>query len=90
MFLRPELQGSQGKLSHYSLMRHLAGDHVLFAIDDIPTARYGPKVQSHNREGRPPRNFVRVPNCRRGVLPNINVLLTMPFTDCLWKLTAPR
>jgi hypothetical protein len=27
------------------LMRHLAGDHVLFAIDDTPTARYGPKVQ---------------------------------------------
>jgi hypothetical protein len=27
------------------LMRQLAGDHVLFAIDDTPTARYGPKVQ---------------------------------------------
>jgi len=27
------------------LMRHLAGDHLLFAIDDTPTARYGPKVQ---------------------------------------------
>jgi hypothetical protein len=27
------------------LMRHLAGDPVLFAIDDTPTARYGPKVQ---------------------------------------------
>src|SRR5215469_1522155 len=27
------------------LMRHLADDHVLFAIDDTPTARYGPKVQ---------------------------------------------
>jgi hypothetical protein len=27
------------------LMRHLGGDHVLFAIDDTPTARYGPKVQ---------------------------------------------
>jgi hypothetical protein len=27
------------------LMRRLAGDHVLFAIDDTPTARYGPKVQ---------------------------------------------
>jgi len=26
-------------------MRQLAGDHVLFAIDDTPTARYGPKVQ---------------------------------------------
>src|SRR5487761_1603742 len=27
------------------LMRRLAGDHLLFAIDDTPTARYGPKVQ---------------------------------------------
>src|SRR5262249_17775821 len=27
------------------LMRRLAGDHVLFAIDDTPTARYGPKAQ---------------------------------------------
>jgi DDE superfamily endonuclease len=27
------------------LMRRLAGDHILFAIDDTPTARYGPKVQ---------------------------------------------
>lgn len=27
------------------LMRHVAGDHLLFAIDDTPTARYGPKVQ---------------------------------------------
>lgn len=27
------------------LMRQLADDHVLFAIDDTPTARYGPKVQ---------------------------------------------
>src|SRR5579884_919198 len=27
------------------LMRQLAGDHVLFAIDDTPTARYGPKVE---------------------------------------------
>jgi hypothetical protein len=27
------------------LMRRLGGDHVLFAIDDTPTARYGPKVQ---------------------------------------------
>jgi DDE superfamily endonuclease len=27
------------------LMRHLADDHLLFAIDDTPTARYGPKVQ---------------------------------------------
>lgn len=27
------------------LMRRLAGDHVLLAIDDTPTARYGPKVQ---------------------------------------------
>jgi hypothetical protein len=27
------------------LMRRFAGDHVLFAIDDTPTARYGPKVQ---------------------------------------------
>ena len=27
------------------LMRRLSGDHVLFAIDDTPTARYGPKVQ---------------------------------------------
>jgi DDE superfamily endonuclease len=27
------------------LMRHAPGDHVLFAIDDTPTARYGPKVQ---------------------------------------------
>src|SRR5262249_33737756 len=27
------------------LMRRIAGDHILFAIDDTPTARYGPKVQ---------------------------------------------
>jgi hypothetical protein len=27
------------------LMRHAPGDHLLFAIDDTPTARYGPKVQ---------------------------------------------
>jgi hypothetical protein len=27
------------------LMRCLAGDHVLLAIDDTPTTRYGPKVQ---------------------------------------------
>ena len=27
------------------LMRRLAGEHLLFAIDDTPTARYGPKVQ---------------------------------------------
>lgn len=27
------------------LMRRLAGDHLLFAIDDTPSARYGPKVQ---------------------------------------------
>jgi len=27
------------------LIRRLVGDHVLFAIDDTPTARYGPKVQ---------------------------------------------
>lgn len=27
------------------LMRRLSGDHVLFALDDTPTARYGPKVQ---------------------------------------------
>lgn len=27
------------------LIRHLGGDHVLFALDDTPTARYGPKVQ---------------------------------------------
>lgn len=27
------------------LMRRVAGDHLLFAIDDTPTARYGPKVQ---------------------------------------------
>jgi DDE superfamily endonuclease len=27
------------------LLRRFAGDHVLFAIDDTPTARYGPKVQ---------------------------------------------
>jgi hypothetical protein len=27
------------------LMRHAPGDHVLFAIDDTPTARYGPQVQ---------------------------------------------
>jgi hypothetical protein len=27
------------------LMRHLGGDHILFALDDTPTARYGPKVQ---------------------------------------------
>ena len=27
------------------LMRRAAGDHLLFAIDDTPTARYGPKVQ---------------------------------------------
>jgi hypothetical protein len=27
------------------LMRRLAGDHLLFALDDTPTARYGPKVQ---------------------------------------------
>ena len=27
------------------LMRHVPGDHLLFAIDDTPTARYGPKVQ---------------------------------------------
>src|SRR6516165_12205872 len=27
------------------LMRRLACDHILFAIDDTPTARYGPKVQ---------------------------------------------
>ncbi len=27
------------------LIRRLAGDHLLFAIDDTPTARYGPKVQ---------------------------------------------
>ena len=27
------------------LMSRLAGDHLLFAIDDTPTARYGPKVQ---------------------------------------------
>jgi DDE superfamily endonuclease len=27
------------------LMRQAAGDHLLFAIDDTPTARYGPKVQ---------------------------------------------
>jgi hypothetical protein len=26
-------------------MRQAAGDHLLFAIDDTPTARYGPKVQ---------------------------------------------
>jgi hypothetical protein len=28
-----------------TLMRRLAGDHVLFAIDDTPTGRYGLKVQ---------------------------------------------
>jgi hypothetical protein len=33
------------------LMRHLAGDHVLFAIDDTPTARYGPKVQAAHTAG---------------------------------------
>jgi hypothetical protein len=27
------------------LMRRLAGDHALFAIDDTPSARYGPQVQ---------------------------------------------
>jgi hypothetical protein len=27
------------------LMRHVPGDHLLFAIDDTPTARYGAKVQ---------------------------------------------
>jgi hypothetical protein len=27
------------------LMRQAAGDYLLFAIDDTPTARYGPKVQ---------------------------------------------
>jgi hypothetical protein len=27
------------------LMRHAPGDHLLFALDDTPTARYGPKVQ---------------------------------------------
>jgi hypothetical protein len=27
------------------LMRHVASDPLLFAIDDTPTARYGPKVQ---------------------------------------------
>jgi DDE superfamily endonuclease len=27
------------------LMRHAPGDHLLFAIDDTPTARYGPQVQ---------------------------------------------
>src|ERR1700719_2795813 len=27
------------------LMRRLPGDHLLFAIDDTPTARYGPCVQ---------------------------------------------
>jgi DDE superfamily endonuclease len=27
------------------LMRHAPGHHLLFAIDDTPTARYGPKVQ---------------------------------------------
>lgn len=27
------------------LMRHVGGDHLLFALDDTPTARYGPKVQ---------------------------------------------
>ena len=27
------------------LMRQLTGEHALFAIDDTPTARYGPKVQ---------------------------------------------
>ena len=27
------------------LMRQVAGDHLLFAIDDTPTARYGPHVQ---------------------------------------------
>jgi hypothetical protein len=27
------------------LMRHAQGDHLLFALDDTPTARYGPKVQ---------------------------------------------
>jgi hypothetical protein len=27
------------------LMRRVAGDQLLFAIDDTPTARYGPKVQ---------------------------------------------
>jgi hypothetical protein len=27
------------------LMRRVADDHLLFAIDDTPTARYGPKVQ---------------------------------------------
>jgi hypothetical protein len=27
------------------LMRQAPGDHLLFAIDDTPTARYGPKVQ---------------------------------------------
>jgi hypothetical protein len=28
------------------LIRRLGGEHVLFAIDDTPTARYGPKVQA--------------------------------------------
>lgn len=27
------------------LMRHIPGEHLLFALDDTPTARYGPKVQ---------------------------------------------
>ncbi len=27
------------------LMRHVPADHLLFAIDDTPTTRYGPKVQ---------------------------------------------
>jgi hypothetical protein len=27
------------------LMRRVVGDHLLFALDDTPTARYGPKVQ---------------------------------------------
>ncbi len=27
------------------LMRHAPGDHLLFALDDTPTVRYGPKVQ---------------------------------------------
>src|SRR6516165_8107772 len=46
------------------LMRRLSGDHVLFAIDDTPTSRYGPKVQAagihHNPTPGPAGEKVRL------------------------------
>jgi hypothetical protein len=67
------------------LLRHLpSGDHILFALDDTPTKRYGPKVQGAGIHHNPTPG----PADAKFVYGHIWVTLAMVVRHPLWNTIA--